>query len=71
MHCDASSNINKIGLVAARRIGVVDGNILVHRTLENIGVGLVRRSVATYRACLPPPSPEALSLLLGDGMGEE
>lgn len=71
MHCEAFSILSKIGLVAARKVGVVNGDSLVHRTFENIGVALIRRSVAIYRACLPPLSPEALNLLLGDGLCDD
>ena len=71
MHCEAFSIVGKIGLAAARKVGVVNGDSLVHRTFENIGVALVRRSVAMYRACLPPLSPEAFNLLLGDGLNED
>ena len=63
--------INKIGMTAARKVGVVNWDSLVHRTFENIGVALVRRGVAMYKACLPPLSPEALDLMFGDGLGEE
>ena len=71
MHCETFSIISKIGMIVARKVGVVNGDSLVHRTLENIGVALVRRGVAMYRACLPRLSPEALNLMLGDGLGEE
>ena len=71
IHCESLATLTKIGLTAARRMGVVSSDCLVHRTLENVGVALVRRSVAMYSACLPPLSAEALDLVLGDGFNDD
>ena len=71
VHCETRSTLHQISVSAARKVGMSDGRVLLHRTLENIGVALVRRYVAMYRACSPPLSPEALNLMLGDGLCDD
>ena len=71
IHCESLATLSKIAATAARRMGVVNSDCLLHRTLENVGVALVRRCVAMYSACVPPLSAEALDLVLGDGFAEE
>ena len=63
--------MNSISISAARKVGVSDAQTLLHRTFENVGVALVRRYVAMFKACLPSLSPGALNLMLGDGFVED
>ena len=71
VHCEASSTLRQISISVARKVGISNANLLVHRTFENIGVALVRRYVAMYSACLPPLSAEGLNLMLGDGFSDD
>ena len=65
VHCESRSCLSRLSISAARKVGISDSHVLFHRTFENVGVALVRRYVAMYKACLPTLSPEALNLMLG------
>ena len=60
-HPDASAVLRYMAQVAARRQRFAEAPVLLARVRAAIGVHLWRRVAQMIRACVPPPTAEALS----------